>query len=180
MIFHALNKQGTWGNEFQQPRWTLRTRSAFTGSFSAGDVVQNSLQIRLPDVALGSSIWIWSLLIFHFMPRSTVTDTSTSVHTDGTQQGDRQQTSDIRIPGNWEILEAKFDNNFDLRIPPIICEQKKASAIWAEHSLNNPHHLEKRTWWSNKKVGETGLVRSLNHVSEFSVHTCASSHRFNC
>ena len=57
----------------------LRTRSAFTGSFSASDV-QNSLQIKLPDVALGFSIW-------HFMPRST--DTWTSVHKGETQQGDR-------------------------------------------------------------------------------------------
>ena len=56
MIFHALNKQGTWGKEFQQPRWTSRFRSALIGSFNAGDDVQNSLQIRLLDVALGSSI----------------------------------------------------------------------------------------------------------------------------
>jgi len=48
----------------------------------------------------------------------------------------------------WEIEESltrKLYNNFDSRTPPIICEQKKASAIWAEHSLNDPHHLEKRS-----------------------------------
>jgi hypothetical protein len=51
-------------------------------------------------------------------------------------------------------FNAKFDNNFDSRIPLIICEQKKSISDMSRTQLKqSASPEEKRTWRSNKKVG---------------------------